>query len=205
MVYCDFRKIWSLAEGRQCPLPLASLHMAASSMEPQHGISKSAKSLIFPLFIEISRPLILCFKNVALGSRVLVLMTTLSWDSEVCFDHPWGIISASECENIFRHFAKQLLRRSLVEQIHRVGNKLWSASREYDSSRWLCMQVKTASISSESNPNQCNHPAENDSFSPRIEYWKAIFFTTSLVRLNSTKTQARLSNSLLYNLFSVLP
>ena len=31
------------------------------------------------------------------------------------------------------------------------------------------MQVKTASISSESNPNQCNHPPENDSFSPRIE------------------------------------
>ena len=109
------------------------------------------------------------FKNVALGSWILVLMTTLSWDSEVCFDHPWGIISASECENIFRHFAKQLLRKSLVEQIHRIGNKLWSASREYDSSRWLCMQVKTASISSESNPNQCNHPAENDSFSPRIE------------------------------------
>ena len=112
---CDLRKIWSLVQGRQCPLPLASLHMAASSMEPQHGISKSAKSLIFPLFIEISCPL-MAFQNVALGSCVLVLMTTLSWDSEVCFDHPWGIISASECENTFRHFAKQ--RDPAVHTVH---------------------------------------------------------------------------------------
>ena len=89
---------------RQCPRQLASLHMAALNGAPTWNLEVR---LIFDLHLLSAFQLVILKLGLATVPLSCVRARS-SWDSEACTDHLRGVISASECSNIFSPLNCQL-------------------------------------------------------------------------------------------------